>query len=81
MTDPAPSKGRLFAINLVGAIGLVFGILPIVRYLLGLDMLTFSTAPYDWLELRGPMRFVPPIIVLAVCFVLAWWLEHKGELG
>lgn len=81
MTDPVTSKGRLFVINLVGAIGLVFGVLPVVRYLLDLGVLTFSTAPYDWLDLSGPVRFVPPLMVLALCFVLAWWLEHRGSAG
>ncbi|MEO7130130.1 MAG: hypothetical protein ABIZ07_01990 [Dermatophilaceae bacterium] len=81
MSEPVPSKGQLFVINVVGAIGIVFGALPIVKYVLELDMLSFSTAPYDWLGLSGAVRYVPPIMVLALCFVLAWWLERRSNEG
>ena len=76
--DAAPSKGRLFVINLIGAIGLVFGFLPIVKYLLELTFLDFAAAPYAWLQLEGGIRFVPPAMVLAICFVVAWWLERRA---
>ena len=78
MADSVLSKGQVFVINVVGAVGLVFGVLPIVKYLLQLDMLTFSSAPYDWLGLEGAMRYVPPAMVLVLCLVLAWWLERRG---
>lgn len=66
-----------FVINLVGAVGLVFGVLPMVRYLLDLSYLEFTTAPYDWLRLEGAMRFVPPGMVLVVCIVVAYVLEQR----
>lgn len=73
-----PTTGQLFAINTVGAVGLIFGALAIVNYLLGLEVLAFSTAPYDWLALEGASRYLPPAMVLIVCFVLAWWLERRA---
>ena len=76
--DGVPSKGQLFLINLIGAVGLVFGFLPIVKYLLQLTFLDFATAPYGWLQLEGGMRFAPPAMVLAICFVGAWWLERRA---
>jgi hypothetical protein len=49
-TGPPESTGAgtRFLINLIGAVGLLFGVLPIVRYLLQLDFFEFTTAPYDW---------------------------------
>ena len=70
------ARARL-VINLVGAVGLVFGVLPIVRYVLELDLFAFSTAPYDWLRLEGAMRYLPPVMVLVVCGVAAYLLEKR----
>lgn len=81
MSTPVPGStgaGRRFLINVVGAIGLVFGIVPMVRYLLDLDLFGFTTAPYDWLELEGVMRFVPPAMVLLVAIVVAYFLERSA---
>lgn len=63
-------------INLIGAIGLVFGALAMVRYLLDLDIFDIAVAPYGWLELEGPMRLVPPAMVLVICLVAAFLLER-----
>ena len=81
MTEQAGSTGAgtRFVINMIGAVGLVFGVLPIVRYLLQLDFFEFTTAPYDWLELEGAARFLPPAIVLAVCMAAAYLLEKRLE--
>ncbi|MDN5766134.1 MAG: hypothetical protein L0H96_09760 [Humibacillus sp.] len=68
--------GRRFVINIVGVIGLVFGALAVLRYLLDSDILSFSTAPYRWLGLEGGARFIPPVMVLVVCIALAYWLER-----
>ena len=78
MTEPHDTGARTrFVINLVGAVGLVFGVLPIVRYVLELDLFAFSTAPYDWLRLEGAMRYLPPVMVLVVCGVAAYLLEKR----
>ena len=81
MADPQPSTGAgtRFVINMIGVIGLVFGVLPIVRYLLELEFFGFSTAPYDWLQLEGAARFLPPAIVLVVCMAAAYRLEKRLE--
>jgi len=81
VTDAQQSTGAgsRFVINLIGVVGLVFGVLPIVRYLLELDFLAFTTAPYDWLQLEGAARFLPPVIVLVVCIVAAYLLEKRLE--
>ncbi|MCU1537979.1 MAG: hypothetical protein JWP82_2330 [Humibacillus sp.] len=68
-----------FVINIIGAIGLVFGMLPILRYVLQLDFFEFSTAPYAWLRLEGAARFLPPALVLAVCVGAAYLLEKRLE--
>ena len=73
----APVGGRRLAINLVGVVGLLFGVLPIVRYLLELPVLELTTAPYDWLRLEGAARFLPPVMVLVVCIVVAYLLEQR----
>lgn len=78
MEQPAPSRLQVFVINLVGAIGLVFGVVPIVAYLLDLDFASFAVAPYEWLELAGAARYLPPAMVLVVCGVLAFWLERRA---
>lgn len=78
---PGPPRGQLFVINLVGAIGLVFGMLPVVKYLLDLDLFAFAAAPYDWLRLQGAMRYLPPVLVFVLCGVLAWWLERRIDRG
>ena len=64
---------------MIGAVGLVFGVLPIVRYLLQLDFFEFTTAPYDWLQLEGAARYLPPAIVLVVCMAAAFVLEKRLE--
>jgi hypothetical protein len=69
--------GSRFVINLVGVIGLVFGVLPIVRYLLDLSLFEFTVAPYEWLRLEGAARFLPPGMVLVVCIVVAYLLEKR----
>ncbi|HET8988843.1 MAG TPA: hypothetical protein VFN43_10060 [Humibacillus sp.] len=81
MADPQESTGAgtRFVINLIGAVGLVFGVLPIVRYLLQLEFFEFTTAPYDWLELEGAARYLPPAIVLGVCIAAAFLLEKRLE--
>ena len=66
-------------INTVGVIGLVFGALPVLRYLFDSDILAFSDAPYRWLGLEGGARFLPPVMVLAVCIAIAYWLERKAD--
>jgi len=70
------ARSRL-VINLVGVVGIVFGLLPIVRYLLDLSLFQFSTAPYQWLGLEGAARFLPPAMVLVVCIVVAYVLEQR----
>ncbi|GAA2157459.1 hypothetical protein FHX52_2613 [Humibacillus xanthopallidus] len=81
MADPQQSTGAgtRFVINMIGVVGLVFGVLPIVRYLLQLDFFGFTTAPYDWLQLEGAARFLPPAMVLVVCIVAAYLLEKRLE--
>ncbi|GGM90101.1 hypothetical protein GCM10009721_14350 [Terrabacter tumescens] len=69
--------GSRFVINLVGVIGLLFGVLPIVRYLLDLSLFEFTVAPYEWLRLEGAARFLPPAMVLVVCIVVAYLLEKR----
>ena len=71
--------GTRFVINMIGAVGLVFGVLPIVRYLLQLDFFEFTTAPYDWLQLEGAARYLPPAMVLVVCILAAYLLEKRLE--
>jgi hypothetical protein len=81
VAEPQQSTGAgtLFVINMIGVVGLVFGVLPILRYLLQLDFFEFTTAPYDWLQLEGAARFLPPAIVLAVCIAAAYLLEKRLE--
>ena len=71
--------GMRFAINMVGVVGLLFGVLPIVRYLLDLTIFDFAVAPYDWLQLEGAARYLPPAIVLVACIVVAYLLEKRLE--
>ena len=80
-TGPPESTGAgtRFLINLIVAVGLLFGVLPIVRYLLQLDFFEFTTAPYDWLQLEGAARYLPPAIVLVVCMAAAFVLEKRLE--
>ena len=79
MADPQQSTGAgtRFVINVIGVVGLVFGVLPIVRYLLQLDLFAFTTAPYDWLQLEGAARFLPPALVLVACIAAAYLLEKR----
>ncbi|GAA6525400.1 hypothetical protein [Intrasporangium sp. DVR] len=79
MTQPSVGEtgvGRRFLINIIGAVGLVFGFLPMLRYLLELDLFDFTVAPYEWLELEGAARLLPPAIVLVTCLVVAYLLER-----
>lgn len=73
--------GQRFAINLIGMVGLVFGVVPIVRYLLDLDLFAFTVAPYEWLGLEGAARYLPPAMVLVVCIALTYWLERRLQRG
>jgi hypothetical protein len=81
VADPQQSTGAgtRFVINMIGVVGLVFGVLPILRYLLQREFFEFTTAPYDWLQLEGAARFLPPAIVLAVCIAAAYLLEKRLE--
>jgi hypothetical protein len=79
VTEPARSQGgagRRVLINVIGAVGLVFGFLPMVKYLLDLELFDFTVAPYEWLELEGAARLLPPAMVLVTCLVLAYVLER-----
>ncbi|MDC5696061.1 hypothetical protein OO014_02240 [Intrasporangium calvum] len=79
MTEPAAGgtgAGRRFVINMVGAVGLVFGFIPMLRYLLDLDLFAFTVAPYEWLELEGAARLLPPAMVLVAALVVAYVLER-----
>jgi hypothetical protein len=69
--------GSRLLINVVGLLGLLFGALPIVRYLLDLSFFEFTVAPYAWLRLEGAARFLPPAMVLVVCIVAAYALERR----
>jgi hypothetical protein len=73
--------GMRLLINIVGVVGLVFGVLPIVRYLLDLTIFDFAVAPYEWLQLEGAARYLPPLMVLVVCIVVAYLLEKRSERG
>lgn len=72
---------RRFLINTVGVIGLVFGALPIVRYLFESEVLAFTDTPYRWLQLGGSARFLPPVLVLVSCIAIAFVLERQGADG
>ena len=71
--------GSRFVINVVGLVGLLFGALAIVRDLLDLSFFGFTTAPYDWLQLTGFVRYVPPLMVLVVCLAAASTLERRTQ--
>lgn len=75
----APTRGQLFVINLVGVLGIVFGVVPILKYLLDLDFASFTVAPYGWLALEGPARLLPPLMVLVLCGSVAFWLERRSQ--
>lgn len=78
MSDAPETRGGMrLLINLIGVVGIVFGVLPIVRYLLDLSILELTTAPYEWLRLEGAARFLPPAMVLVVCIVVAYLLEQR----
>ena len=78
-SQQSTGAGTRFVINMIGVVGLVFGVLPILRYLLQLGFFEFSTAPYDWLQLEGAARLLPPAIVLVVCTGAAYLLEKRLE--
>ena len=80
MTEQAGSTGAgtRFVINMIGAVGLVFGVLPIVRYLLQLPTSSSSRPlPTTGWQLEGAARDPPPAIVLVVCIVVAYVLEQR----
>lgn len=83
MADPQQTSGagQRFVINVIGMIGLVFGFVPIVRYLLDLDLFAFTVAPYEWLELEGAARYLPPAVVLVACVASTYWLERRLQRG
>lgn len=82
MADPTETgAGRRFAINMVGIIGLVYGALAIVGYLFESAVLSFTEAPYRWLQLEGATRLLPPALVLVACLGIAYWLERRGSDG
>lgn len=77
-TEPTTTALQRFLINIIGLVGLVYGGLAIVYYLLGFGALSFATAPYEWLQLSGGIRFMPPIIVFVVCLVIVWAIERRA---
>jgi hypothetical protein len=77
-TEPATTAWQRFLINVIGLVGLVYGGLAVVYYLLELSALSFAAAPYGWLGLEGAMRFVPPALVFIVCFVVVWAIERRA---
>ncbi|MDN5795360.1 MAG: hypothetical protein L0H79_06360 [Intrasporangium sp.] len=77
-TEPATTAGQRFLINVIGLAGIVYGGLAIVYYLLGFGALSFAAAPYRWLQLEGLVRYVPPLIVFVVCFVIVWAVERRA---
>ena len=80
MSDAPETRGGMrLLINVIGVVGIVFGVLPIVRYLLDLSIFELTTAPYDWLRLEGAARYLPPAMVLVVCIVVAYLLEQRTE--
>jgi hypothetical protein len=78
-TDASSGAGTRFVINMIGVVGLVFGALPIVKYLLDLSIFDFAAAPYAWLQLEGAARYLPPLMVLVVCIALAYVLEKRTQ--
>jgi hypothetical protein len=78
-TEPATTAWQRFLINVIGLVGLVYGGLAIVYYLLEVSMLSFAAAPYGWLRLEGAMRFLPPALVFVVCFVIVWAIERRAN--
>lgn len=75
-SEPATTAWQRFVINVVGLVGIVYGGLAVVYYLLGFGALSFAAAPYGWLRLAGVARFLPPVLVFAVCFVVVWAIER-----
>ena len=78
-TEPATTAWQRFLINLIGLVGLVYGGLAIVYYLLQVSALSFAAAPYGWLRLEGGTRFLPPALVFVVCFVIVWAIERRAN--
>lgn len=78
-TEPATTGAQRFLINVIGLVGLVYGGLAIVYYLLGAEVLSFAAVPYDWLRLEGAMRFLPPAVVFIACFVIVWAIERRAN--
>jgi hypothetical protein len=77
-SEPQTTALQRFAINCIGLVGLLYGAVPILRVVLGFDALSFTAAPYAWLQLEGGMRVVPPLIVFVICLVAAWAIEHRA---
>ena len=69
--------GARFVVNLVGMVGIVFGALPVAKYLFDLPIFDFTVAPYEWLKLEGAARLLPPAMVLVASLVVAWVLERR----
>jgi hypothetical protein len=78
-TQPATTAWQRFLINIIGLVGLLYGGLAVVYYLLQVSALSFAAAPYGWLGLEGAIRFVPPILVFVVCFVVVWAIERRAD--
>lgn len=78
-SEPTTTALQRFLINIVGLVGLVYGGLAIIYYLLGFSALSFAASPYEWLQLGGGMRFVPPIVLFVLCFVVVWAIERRAQ--
>ncbi len=77
--EPATTAWQRFLINVIGLVGIVYGGLAIVYYLLEFSALSFAAAPYGWLHLDGAIRYVPPLLVFVVCFVIVWAIERRAN--
>lgn len=76
--EPEITRGRLFAINLLGVVGLVWGAGAVLCYLLGYDD-AFPTRPYRWLSLNGSAELLPPAVVLVAALAGAFLLERSAK--
>jgi hypothetical protein len=76
--EPQTTALQRFAINCIGLVGLIYGAVPILRVVLGFDAMSFTAAPYAWLQLDGAMRALPPLLVFVACLVGAWAIEHHA---
>ena len=76
MPDPGTTGGR-FWINMVGALAIVLGVLPLVRLVLGYDPGGIYDVLFGWLGLEGNARAVPPAALLLLGIALTWHLERR----